>query len=134
MRFFNKTFLTGITVMIVFLVCMDVNAGDPFRKLGRGIVNAVFGVLEIPIQGYEVNKEEGGLAAVTYGVVKGIGYFVAREVLGVVEIATFLMPLPGAVDSPRESGWGYGPIMEPEWVVGPEHDIFNIIYQDYPVD
>ena len=44
------------------------------------------------------------------------------------------MPLPGCMDDPREEGWGYGAIMYPEWVVDEQHDIYNIIYQDLPVD
>ena len=125
------------TVAVLFFVlgaCLDSFAGDPFRKLGRGVVNASCGALEIPMKVYDVNVNEGGLAACTYGVFLGIGYFVAREVIGIVEIVTFPVPLPGATDEPRESGWGYGPLMEPEWVVAPDHDIYNIIYQDMPLD
>ena len=133
MRFINKAVMLGFVVAFAALISFNVTAGgDPFRKLGRGIVNVGFGVLEIPMKVYDVNQVDGGLAALTYGVFKGIGYFVAREVIGVVEIATFPMPLPGATDSKRDIGWGYGPLMEPEWVVGPDHDIYNIIYQDFP--
>ncbi|HPN84414.1 MAG TPA: exosortase system-associated protein, TIGR04073 family [Victivallales bacterium] len=123
-----------LVVAVLLLSSLSASAGDPFRKLGRGIVNVGFGALEIPFKIYDVNKEDGGLAAVTYGSLKGIGYFVAREVVGVIEIATFPMPLPGSTDSPSDSGWGYGPWMEPEFVVGPDHDIYNIVYQDLPVD
>jgi putative exosortase-associated protein (TIGR04073 family) len=125
--------LIGATLAAVLFVSLAVGANDPFRKLGRGIVNVAFGVLEVPMKIYDVNEEEGGLAAVSYGLFKGIGYFIAREVVGVTEIATFIAPLPGAVEEPRESGWGYGPLMEPEWVVDKRHDIYNIIYQDLPV-
>ncbi|MFA6290405.1 MAG: exosortase system-associated protein, TIGR04073 family, partial [Victivallales bacterium] len=122
MRFFNKAVMLGFIVAVAALISFNVTAGgDPFRKLGRGIVNVGFGVLEIPMKVYDVNQVDGGLAALTYGVFKGIGYFVAREVIGVVEIVTFPMPLPGATDSKRDIGWGYGPLMEPECVVGPDH-------------
>ena len=33
-------------------------------------------------------------------------------------------------DDPREVGWGYGPLMRPEWVVDPEHNLYNIFYSD----
>jgi putative exosortase-associated protein (TIGR04073 family) len=128
-----KKFICLVAAALV-VSTINVQAGDPFRKLGRGIVNVGFGVLEIPIKVYDVNKEEGGLAAVSYGTLKGIGYFVAREVVGVVEIVTFPIPMPGATDNPNDSGWGYGPWMEPEFVVGPGHDIYNIVYQDLPID
>ena len=135
MRFLNRAVFLGFVVAVATLISFNVSAsdsGDPFRKLGRGIVNVGFGALEIPMKIYDVNKTDGGLAAFTYGLFKGIGYFVAREVIGVVEVVTFPMPLPGATDSKRDIGWGYGPLMEPEWVVGPDHDIYNIIYQDFP--
>ena len=142
-----KTFFVGVALTIVALASFNLQAasdydsrtdvlvaGNPARKLGRGICNAAIGALEIPMKIYDVNQEEGGFAAVTYGTFLGIGYFVAREVIGITEIITFLMPLPGCKDDPREDGWGYGPIMRPEWVVDEQHDIYNIIYQDLPVD
>ena len=110
------------------------NDGDfpPVRKLSRGIVNVAFGALEVPMNIVDINTEEGGIAAVIYGTLKGVTLCVAREVVGVVEIVTFLMPLPGATVEPRESGWGYGPIIKPEWVVDEERDWYNLVFPDYP--
>ena len=98
------------------------------RKLGRGIVNVGFGALELPIRIFEVNFNEGGLAACTFGVLSGLGYVVVREVVGVVEILTFPFPLPGCPNDPQGYGAGYGPILTPEWVVTPETNYFNIFY------
>ena len=98
------------------------------RKLGRGITNVAFGALEIPISIYNVNFEEGGIAAVTYGTLRGVGYFVLREVVGVVEIATFLVPLPGTPERPQDYKAGYGPILEPEWVITPATNVYNIVF------
>ena len=98
------------------------------RKLGRGITNAAFGALELPLKIYEVNFEEGGLAACTYGVLYGVYFFIKREIVGVIEIATFLVPLPGCRPDPYEAGWGYGPIMRPEWIITPETNYYNIVY------
>ena len=131
---FNRTFFAGITLMVVMLVSLNVQAGDPARKLGRGISNLGLGALEIPMKVYDVNQEEGGVAALTYGVFLGLGYTIAREFVGLTEVVTFLVPLPGCTDDPHESGWGYGPIMYPEWVVDQDHDIYNVIYQDLPVN
>jgi putative exosortase-associated protein (TIGR04073 family) len=127
MRFVNK-YLLAVIVAFVMFASVDSYAGDPIRKLGRGISNVLCGALEIPIKIYDVNREEGGIAALTYGTLKGVSYFVAREVVGVVEIVTFPVPLPGATDHSRDEGWGYGPLMEPEWVVDLEHNMFNIVY------
>ncbi len=134
MKIRSKIAALTLVAAISCLLCMDASAGDPFRKLGRGIINAGFGCLEVPMKIYDVNADEGGLAALSYGVFKGLGYFVAREVIGLVEIVTFPIPLPGAVEEPRETGWGYGCLMEPEWVVAPDHDVYNIIYQDMPLN
>jgi putative exosortase-associated protein (TIGR04073 family) len=132
----KKTMVIGIALAAVLFVAFTFSAGayDPMRKLARGIVNIGLGGLEVPMKVYDVNEEEGGVAAFTYGIIKGLGYAVAREVIGVVEVATFIIPLPGAADEPREIGWGTGCLMEPEWVVDKRHDIYNIIFQDLPVD
>ena len=98
------------------------------RKLGRGITNAGFGALELPLKIYEVNFEEGGLAACTYGVLYGVYFFIKREIVGVIEIATFFVPLPGCKPDPNEAGWGYGPIMRPEWIITPDTNYYNIVY------
>ena len=98
------------------------------RKLGRGITNVAFGALEFPVTWYRVNFEEGGLAACTYGILLGVVNVVIREVVGVVEIVTFPAPLPGCSDIPDCPAWGYGPILQPEWVVSPSQNKYNFIY------
>jgi len=108
-------------------------AGNPLKKLGRGVCNIGFGVLEVPITIYDVNQEEGALASLTYGTFMGLGLTVARISVGLVEVVTFLMPLPGCPDDPNDAGWGYGPIMRPEWVVDPNHNSYNLFYQDTAV-
>ena len=98
------------------------------RKLGRGISNVAFGALEFPIQWYQVNFEEGGLAACTYGILRGIIAVVVREVVGVVEIVTFPFPLPGCSELPDCPKWGYGPIIQPEWILTPAQNKYNFVY------
>lgn len=112
---------------------MEEISQGPIRKLGRGISNIVFGVFEVFIEPYEVNETQGGVAAVTYGLLKGVFYFVARVGVGVVETLTFPFPLPGASDSNFKSGWGYGPLIEPEWVFDLKRNPYNFIYQDKPL-
>jgi putative exosortase-associated protein (TIGR04073 family) len=138
----KRTLLIVTVLMAVGLMNYSVGAVDfnsynendlpPVRKLSRGIVNVAIGALEIPMNMIDTNEEEGGVAAVVYGTLKGFCLCIAREVVGVVEIVTFLMPLPGATVDKRESGWGYGPILRPEWVVDKEHDWYNFVYPDYP--
>ena len=60
-----------------------------------------------------------------------VGYFtfynfIKREIVGVIEIATFFVPLPGCRPDPYEAGWGYGPIMRPEWIITPDTNYYNM--------
>ena len=80
---------------------------------------------------YQVNFEEGGFAACTYGIFKGLTYVVIREVVGVVEVATFFAPLPGcSTELPDSPAWGYGPILEPEWIITPAQNKYNFVYPE----
>ena len=105
----------------------------PVRKLSRGVANVAFGALEIPMKVYDINTTSGGIPGITYGPIKGICFFVAREVVGVIDVATFPVPLPGCPDNPNDFGYGYGPIMTPEWVVDPAHNAFNFFYDDQAI-
>ena len=105
----------------------------PVVKLSRGISNVAFGVFEIPMKWSEVNNDMGGIAGITYGTLKGVCYFAARVVVGVVDVATFLFPLPGCPEYPDDSGWGYGPIIRPAWVVDINHNPYNIFYDDQTI-
>jgi len=153
MRLLVKSLMVVSLVACVMAFCVKLNAVDrdedhrtsnqvaegigdnPFKKLGRGIVNIAFGVCEIPLKIYDTDKEYGGVAACSWGVLKGIGFFIIREVVGVVEVITFPMPLPGCVDNNRNpGGWGYGPMMYPEWVIDEEHDPYNTVYKDQPIN
>lgn len=68
--------------------------GDPLRKLGRGLSNCATFPIEIPNQISKTNNLDGAMAALTYGVVKGLTMTVFRAVVGVYEVATFPIPLP----------------------------------------
>ncbi len=76
-------------------------------KLFRGIINAATGWMEIPKQMVLVGQDSGPGPAVTWGLIKGVGYAVGRSVVGAYEIVTFPMPIPE----------GYRPIMQPEYVI-----------------
>ena len=106
----------------------------PIRKFGRGLCNTIFGVFEIPIQVYQTNNTTGGLAAWTYGLMKGIGRFLLREGVGVAEIITFPMPLPGCSTERYGSEWGYGPLMEPEWIFSFQTNPYDFVYPNRPAD
>lgn len=131
MNLFKKIACAGlIFAMVTVSVNVCAETSGPLEKLGRGVANIAFGPLEILIRPYDVNQDKGAIPALTYGVFKGIAFVVAREVIGVVDIITFPMPLPGATDDPEDSGWGYGPLIRPAWVIDMEHNAFNFFYQD----
>ena len=136
MKKFGKMVLMGAVSALMLTAAVDSNAmtyeDNPARKLGRGVSNVVVGVLEVPIKIADVNKEDGGIAAVTYGTFLGLAHFVARVGVGVVEIATFPATLPGGDVELDGNGWGYGPIMTPEFVVDNDHNLFRIVHQDEP--
>jgi putative exosortase-associated protein (TIGR04073 family) len=108
-------------------------SNGPIRKLGRGFSNTIFGVVEIPLRVYQTNIDQGGFAAWSFGLMKGITYFLGRELLGVFEIVTFPAPMPGCSTEKYKPGWGYGPIMQPEWILTFESNPFDFVYPDYPV-
>jgi len=98
------------------------------RKLGRGISNVAFGVLEVPIYIYDYNFDEGGIAAVTAGAIGSVGYFLAREFVGLFEIITFPFPLPNCPNDEHGAGAGYGPILRPEWIITSRYNLYNFVY------
>jgi putative exosortase-associated protein (TIGR04073 family) len=102
------------TLAVAFLVFASVAHADndqppsnhhALRKLGRGISNLLFGIVEVPNQVTKVTSENGGAAGVTYGVGKGIVRWICREAVGVYEIVTFPIPVPHH----------YKPVMWPEF-------------------
>ena len=74
------------------------------EKLGRGVSNVVFSLLEIP---YNVTKEYqtmNPVGAIPSGILKGAGWTVMRACAGVIDIATFLIPTKPLI-SDFDMGW-----------------------------
>ena len=68
------------------------NEYGPTRKLGRGLANVAFGISEFPVQIARVNSREGNAAALSYGVVRGIGRSYWRLHTGLWEMLSFPFP------------------------------------------
>ena len=100
----------------------------PLMKLGRGIANIGFAAFELPMKWHDVQDDMGGIAGITYGTLKGAFFVVARVCVGVVDIVTFPFPLPNCPDNPDGYGAGYGPLMNPAWVIDVNHDWWNFVY------
>lgn len=110
-----KAKLLGLLLVSTLALSLAASAGtdDPpsgqnaLRKLGRGIANILFGVVELPNQITKASSEHGGAAGVTYGVGKGFVRWFGRELTGVYDVVTFPVPFPK----------GYKPIMKPEFPI-----------------
>jgi putative exosortase-associated protein (TIGR04073 family) len=75
------------------------------RKLGRGLMGVLTGVLEVPGNMVQEGRAHGPLYGATVGLLMGSGKLVARELVGVYEVLT----------APFEAPPGFQPILEPEY-------------------
>ncbi|MBE6380661.1 MAG: exosortase system-associated protein, TIGR04073 family [Lentisphaerae bacterium] len=128
-----KLFLVMFMFTVVAAPAMAVEEYDesgPLTKLSRGIANVAFSPLELLKHPYDVNKNMGAIPGITYGVLRGVCFTVARIGVGVIDIVTFPIPLPGCKDDPEDHGWGYGPLMRPAWVMDLEHNAFGFFYEE----
>lgn len=82
--------------------------GGPIQKLTRGFLNVVTGWLELPAQVGKVTELKGSFAGATEGLARGVVLGLGRTVVGALELVTF--PIPNPVT-------GYGPVVEPEFVI-----------------
>lgn len=118
-------------VVLLLMVVSTCYAGNPIEKLGRGVASVAFSPMELLMKPYDTALEQGNIAGITYGVFRGVCYTVARIGVGVADICTFLIPLPGCTDTPYEVGWGYGPMAfrDSPWVVDAEHNWGSFFYE-----
>jgi len=108
-RGFWRTVATAMAIGCSLGVAGTAEAGylvKSGRKLGRGIANVTTAPLEVLRTISLVSQQHGNLAGLTVGVVQGVVAAVVREVAGVVEVATFCIPIPK----------DFGPLVRPEFV------------------
>lgn len=86
--------LIGLIFLLIFYPASFAYCDDAVKKLGRGICNVVTCPFEVLEQIKRTNNTDGPMAALTYGVLKGVGMTGLRAVVGVYEIATFPVPVP----------------------------------------
>jgi len=87
----------------------DATTRPVLKKLGRGLGNALFGVAEIPGQIMKGIEDKAWDA----GILRGIWYCLGREVDGVFDIATFMLPGPrDTKGEPFEEEWPWTALEE----------------------
>ncbi len=102
----RKTLLLLIAVVIISNLIIAPCFADPLRKLGRGLVNIVTGVVEIPKKVILISKNDSLSRGLTWGLVKGTAVGVLRTASGIYETVTFPIPAPAE----------YEPMIHPEFV------------------
>ncbi|MFC1698616.1 exosortase system-associated protein, TIGR04073 family [Candidatus Omnitrophota bacterium] len=102
----RKWFLVLIAVVLISNLIISPCFADPIRKLGRGLANAVTGVVEIPKKVILISKNDNPLLGLTWGWIKGAAVGLLRTAAGVYETVTF--PIPAPAD--------YEPMISPEFV------------------
>ena len=106
--------IAAVLLVALMLVCV-VPSGFAERETGalmvsklfRGIANAATGWMEIFKQISITWDQSGPGTGLSWGLVKGVGYAVARSMAGAYEIVTFPLPVPE----------DYKPIIQPEYVL-----------------
>lgn len=82
------------------------------RKLGRGLANLTTGVIVLPAKVIETTRAHGPFVGATWGLVKGLGWVVATETIGLFEFLT----------CPFETPPDFKPILQPEFPWGHYQD------------
>ncbi|OGW74852.1 MAG: hypothetical protein A2Z72_06715 [Omnitrophica bacterium RBG_13_46_9] len=101
-----KKYVVFILIIAFISISNLSHADTPIKKLGRGFANVLTCPLEIPKGICDANSESGPFAAMTFGLLKGLFDTGVRAVVGVYEVATFLIPIPR----------NYGPVLtDPEF-------------------
>ena len=107
--------LVVVTVVSVSfsLVPAHARGANPLHKVWRGVRNVVTAPLEVPLAMGNPSEGLEPASGVGYGFLSGVSRFFLREVAGIVETVTFLIP---AYDKPMYSA-GLG---EPVLIDNPE--------------
>jgi putative exosortase-associated protein (TIGR04073 family) len=104
----GKRVLSAVLILLLVVsIAAPAYCDTPIKKLGRGVCNILTCPLELFAQMGQVNRSDGPMAAITYGVAKGLVMIGVRGVVGVYETVTFPIPMPA----------DYKPILtDPEFV------------------
>ena len=106
----NRWAIGLATALLAFGLLMAPSAAlaarnySPAQKFQRGVTNTTLGLLAIPGEMTRETRKRGAAIGLPLGFAKGIGWFVATEVVGLWEFLT----------CPFEFPRGFKPIIRPE--------------------
>lgn len=86
--------IAAICIFVLALVVMSGSAASaegqssPARKLGRGMANLSLGVMAIPSEVIATTRRSGPAIGATWGFVRGAGFMIATEAVGLWEVLT----------------------------------------------
>lgn len=104
--------LAVVSVALVLGSAVPALADSSPRKLGRGLANLTTGVIVLPAKVIETTRAHGPFVGATWGLVKGLGWVVATETIGLFEFVT----------CPFETPPDFKPILQPEFPWGHYQD------------
>ncbi|MCQ9208162.1 MAG: exosortase system-associated protein, TIGR04073 family [Omnitrophica bacterium] len=90
----RKALLVLVAAVMISSLIITPCFADPLRKLGRGLVNTLTGVVEIPKKVILISKNDNLFMGLTWGLVKGLAVGLLRTATGVYETVTFPIPAP----------------------------------------
>ena len=95
--------ITAVFLAVFFMSTGAVFADGPTAKFGRGLTNIVSAPGEYLVQMEKLRKDHDPFTMFFGGLAKGTVMLLARELGGIYELVTFLIPIP-----PH-----YKPLMQP---------------------
>ncbi len=104
-RFQKKTGLFILMMLLLVSVAAQADAGsaDAYQwddKLGRGFLNAVTGLVEIPREINFTSNDINLTAGWTYGLARGVGFALLRTGTGLLDVLTAPWNWPDAQKAP----------------------------------
>lgn len=90
----KKALITALAIVIFLNVATALFAEDQLSKFSRGLCNVTTCFIELWYQTKKTKDAEGSMKGMTYGLAKGLFMVPVRALVGVYEVATFLIPYP----------------------------------------
>jgi putative exosortase-associated protein (TIGR04073 family) len=91
---FKRILSIALVLLLAASIVTPGYCDTAIQKLGRGMSNVLGAPYELFLQPSSVNKDCGMTRAIVVGVPKGVVMTLVRELAGLYEVGTFLIPIP----------------------------------------